>query len=151
MDISPIRNDADHEQALRTIERLWEAPAGSKEADAVEVLAILVEAYESDRWPAEASDPIDLLHYLISDDVGHTQSELAEILGSKSRASEILNRKRALTVEMIDKISKAWNISASLLAVPYALVDEATKVKSKWRGTRKTVRRKTVLKRRKAA
>jgi len=120
MDIRPIRTDADHEEAIREIERLWNAAKGSREADIVDVLATLVEVYEKARWPIEESDPVDILKYAI-DEMGHTQAELAHIVGSRSRASEILARKRALTIEMIDKISNAWGISRGLLAVPYAL------------------------------
>jgi HTH-type transcriptional regulator / antitoxin HigA len=78
----------------------------------------LVEKYEEGRWPAiDASDPIDLLHFAISE-FGHTQAELADLLGSRSRASEVLNRRRALTVEMIRTISDAWKIPADLLVRP---------------------------------
>jgi HTH-type transcriptional regulator/antitoxin HigA len=80
----------------------------------------LVDVYESARWEVADSDPIDLLRYAI-DEMGHSQSELAEILGSRPRASELLKRKRALTIEMIDKISKTWGIPRSLLAIPYPL------------------------------
>lgn len=133
MDIRPIRNDTDHEAALREIERLWGASAGSREADKLEVLATLVDAYESARWPVDNSDPVELLQYLI-DEAGHTQSELAEIIGSRPRASEILARKRALTIEMIDKISKAWSIPRGALATPY---DLAKTPRTRKRATRK--------------
>ena len=118
MDIRPIRNDDDHAAALREIERLWDAAAGTDDGDKLDVLATLVEKYEDTRWPnVDASDPIDLLNYAI-DELGHTQAELAELLGSRSRASELLNRRRALTVEMIHKISEAWKIPADLLVRP---------------------------------
>jgi HTH-type transcriptional regulator/antitoxin HigA len=118
MEIRPIRNDVDHEAALREIERLWNASAGSPEGDKLEVLATLVDTYESARWPAGDSDPVALLHYLI-DEAGRTQQELADIIGPRPRASEILARKRALTIEMIDKISKAWSVPRGVLAAPY--------------------------------
>ncbi|MDB5618342.1 helix-turn-helix domain-containing protein [Tardiphaga sp.] len=118
MDIRPIRNDDDHAAALREIERLWGASAGSEDGDKLDVLATLVERYEEARWPIiDAADPIDLLNYAI-DELGHTQAELADLLGSRSRASELLNRKRSLTVEMIHKISEAWKIPADLLVRP---------------------------------
>jgi HTH-type transcriptional regulator/antitoxin HigA len=120
MEIRPIRTDADHKEAIREIERLWNAPKGSREADVVDVLATLVAVYEKARWPMEKSDPVDILQYAI-DEMGHTQTQLAQIVGSRSRASEILTRKRALTIEKIDKISTAWGIPRGLLAVPYAL------------------------------
>lgn len=120
MSIRPIRSDADHDAAVREIEGLWDAPEGSPEADRRDVLATLVEVYEAKRWPVDVSDPVDLLNFAISD-MGRSQTELAEIIGSRSRASEILARKRAPTLEMIDKISRAWSIPRGLLAAPYAL------------------------------
>lgn len=118
MDIRPIRNDDDHAAALREIEKLWGSVAGTEDGDKLDVLATLVEKYEDTRWPhVDDSDPIDLLNYAI-DELGHTQAELADLLGSRSRASELLNRRRALTVEMIHKISQAWNIPADLLVRP---------------------------------
>ena len=78
----------------------------------------LVEKYEKSLWPiVDTSDPVDLLNYAI-DELGHSQAELAELLGSRSRASEILGRRRPLTVEMIHKISQAWKIPADLLVRP---------------------------------
>jgi len=118
MEIHPIRNDDDHAAALREIERLWGTAAGTEEGDKLDVLATLVEKYEESRWPnIDASDPIDLLNYAI-EELGHSQAELAELLGSRSRASELLNRRRPLTVEMIHKISEAWKIPADLLVRP---------------------------------
>ena len=121
MDIRPIRTDEDHRATLAEIEACWGAPEGSEAADKLEVLVALVEGYESRRWPIESNerfDPVDLLQYAI-DELGHSQTELAELLGSRSRASEILSRRRALTVEMIHKISETWKIPAELLVRPY--------------------------------
>ncbi len=119
MDIQPIRNDEDHRAALAEIERLWGAPAGTDEGDKLDILTVLVEKYEENRWPIEEPDwdPVDVLHYAI-DELGHTQAELAELLGSRSRASEILARQRALTVAMIRTISENWKIPAQLLIRP---------------------------------
>jgi HTH-type transcriptional regulator/antitoxin HigA len=121
MDIRPIRTDEDHRAALAEIDACWGASEGSEEGDRLEVLVALVELYEAKRWPVETDeifDPIDVLHYAV-EELGHTQAELAELLGSRSRASEILARRRALTVEMIHKISEAWKIPADLLVRPY--------------------------------
>jgi HTH-type transcriptional regulator / antitoxin HigA len=86
MEIRPIRNDDDHAAALAEIEKLWGAAAGSEAGDKLDILATLVERYEDTRWPVtDASDPIDLLHFAISD-LGHSQAELADLLGSRSRA-----------------------------------------------------------------
>jgi HTH-type transcriptional regulator / antitoxin HigA len=122
MEIRPIRNDDDHAAALREIERLWGAAVGTEDGDKLDILATLVEKYEEARWPSDdASDPIDWLHYAI-DELGHSQAELAELLGSRPRASEVLNRRRPLTVEMIRKISEAWKIPADLLIRPSRIV-----------------------------
>ena len=121
MDILPIRTDTDHRAALAEIESLWGAPQGSEAGDKLDVLLALVEIYEANRWPIEIEggfDSIDVLHYAI-DELGHTQADLADLLGSRSRASEILARRRALTVEMIQAISEAWKIPADLLVRPY--------------------------------
>jgi HTH-type transcriptional regulator/antitoxin HigA len=121
MDVRPIRTDKDHRTALAEIEACWGAPEGTEAGDKLDVLIALVEAYEARRWPMETRkrfDPIDVLHHAM-DEFGHTQAELAEILESRSRASEILSRRRALTVDMIHKISEAWKIPAELLVRPY--------------------------------
>lgn len=121
MDIRPIRTDQDHRAAIAAIDACWGAPEGSEEGDKLDVLVALVESYEARRWPIVSDkrfDPIDVLDYAI-EELGHTQSELAELLGSRSRASEILARRRALTVDMIHKLSEAWKIPADLLVRPY--------------------------------
>ena len=123
MDIRPIRTDEDHRAALAEIEACWGAAEGTEESDRLEILVALVELYEAKRWPIETDrnfDPIDVLHYAI-EELGHSQGELAKLLGSRSRASEILSRRRALTVEMIHKIGEAWKIPAELLVRPCKL------------------------------
>ena len=123
MDIHPIRSDEDHRAALKEIDSYWGAPDGSEEGDRLDVLLALVDVYEEKRWPIDIDenfDPIDVLNHAIQE-FGHTQAELAELLGSRSRASEILSRCRALTVDMIHKISRAWKISADLLVRPYRI------------------------------
>jgi HTH-type transcriptional regulator / antitoxin HigA len=98
-------------------------PEGTEEGDKLDVLLALVDIYEAKRWPIEIDetfDPIDVLQYAI-DDLGHSQAELAELLGSRSRASEVLSRRRALTVEMIHEIGKGWKIPADLLVRPYEI------------------------------
>ncbi len=123
MEIRPIRTDKDHRAALAEIDAYWGAREGTEESDRLDVLLALVDIYEAKRWPIEIDenfDPIDVLNYAI-DELGHTQAELAELLGSRSRASEILARRRALTVDMIHKISEAWKIPADLLVRPYKI------------------------------
>ena len=123
MEVRPIRTEKDHKAALAEIEACWGAPEGSEKGDRLDVLLALAEIYEAKRWPTALSkrfDPIDVLNYAI-DELGHTQAELAELLKSRSRASEILSRRRPLTVDMIHKISEAWKIPADLLVRPYRI------------------------------
>ena len=123
MDIRPIQTDEDHRAALAEIDASWGAPEGTEEGDKLDVLVALVELYEARRWPIEADrsfDPIEVLRYAI-EELGHSQGELAKLLGSRSRASEILSRRRPLTVDMIHKIAEAWKIPADLLVRPYRL------------------------------
>jgi antitoxin component HigA of HigAB toxin-antitoxin module len=127
MDIRPIRTDKDHRAALAEIERLWGAPDGTPDGDKLDILVTLVETYEDRRWPINSRrrfDPVDVLRYAI-DELGHTQAELAEILGSRSRASEVLARRRPLTLEMIQKITASWKIPADLLVRPYRIAASA--------------------------
>ena len=123
MEIRPVRTEEDHRATLAEIEACWGAPEGTEMGDRLDVLLALVDAYEEKRWPIDVDenfDPIDVLNHAI-EELGHTQAELAELLGSRSRASEILSRRRALTVEMIHKISSAWKIPADLLVRPYRI------------------------------
>ena len=123
MDIRPIRSDEDHRTALAEIETLWGAPEGTDDGDKLDVLLALVDIYEAKRWPVEIDetfDPVDVLRYAM-DELGHTQVELGELLRSRSRASEVLSRRRALTVEMIHKIAEGWKIPAGLLVRPYRI------------------------------
>jgi HTH-type transcriptional regulator/antitoxin HigA len=123
MDIRPIRTEEDHQAAVKEIEACWGAGEGTEEGDRLDVLLALVDAYEEKHWPIDIDvrfDPIDVLNHAI-EEMGHSQADLAELLGSRSRASEILSRRRALTVDMIHKISKAWKISADLLVRPYRI------------------------------
>lgn len=115
-----IRTDDDLTTALKRIEALWGSPSGTPDGDELDALATLVDAYESKRYLVKPSDPVDMLHFAI-EDMGRSQADLATILGSRSRASEILNRKRHLTLEQIRAISAAWNLPIALLAAPYEL------------------------------
>lgn len=120
MDIRPIRTDDDYEAALGEIERLWGAEPGSAEGDRLDVLATLVEGYEDKRWPIDPPDPVDAITFRM-DQGGLTQADLADLLGSASRASEILNRRRPLTLEMIRRLCSQWKIPAESLIRPYEL------------------------------
>lgn len=123
MDIRPIRTDEDYRAALAEIDACWGAAEGSEDGDKLDLLLALVELYEAKRWPIDIDDrfdPVDVLAYAI-EELGHSQTELADLLGSRSRASEILSRRRSLTVDMIHKISESWRIPAELLVRPYRI------------------------------
>jgi HTH-type transcriptional regulator / antitoxin HigA len=100
MDIRPIRTDADYEWGLQEIERLMDAKAGSSDGDRLDVLATLVSAYEAQHFPMERPDPIAAIEFRM-EQRGMTRKDLEKALGGKSRVSEVLNRRRALTVSMI--------------------------------------------------
>lgn len=118
--IRPIKSEADHRAALAEIDRLFDAPAGSEDGDRLEVLCVLVADYERKSYPVEPPDPIEFLTFAMQAQ-GRTQADLAQVLGSRSRASEILNRRRHLSAEMIAKLSKAWNMPTKPLSAPYAI------------------------------
>jgi HTH-type transcriptional regulator/antitoxin HigA len=103
MEIKPIRTKADYEAALQEIDRLWGAPYGSPAGDKLDVLVTLVEAYEAKHYPIPLPDPIEaILHYMESQ--GLTRRDLEPYLGSRARVAEILNRRRALSLNMIRKL-----------------------------------------------
>lgn len=146
MEIRPIRNDEDHLRALKAVKELWDAPEGSAESQQLDALATLIDAYERKRWPAGTSDPVQILEFAIHE-LGRSQAELGAIIG-RTRASEILNRKRALTIEMIDKISKAWGIPRGLLAIPYKIRRRAAPRPSRGASTRKAAARRSSVRKR---
>ena len=122
--IRPIRNESDYNWALKEIEAYFDdQPApGTPDADRFDVLAALIETYEDKNWAIEAPTPVDAIRYVLELN-GEKQSRLGAILGSKSRASEIMNLKRPLTLAMIQKISVELPIPAEVLIQPYHLSD----------------------------
>lgn len=126
MDIRPIRTEEDLRWALSEVERYFdnEPALGTPEADRFDVLSDLIEAYEAKHYPMGDIDPIDALNAFM-EMTGRAQKDLATLLDSAPRASEILNRKRALTIEMIDLIAREWKMPIDLLAHPYPLARAA--------------------------
>jgi len=119
MEIRPIRTDADHEASLAEIERLFDAEPGTPDGDRLEVLSVLVEAFEARHFPIEPPDPVEaILHHLESR--GLTRRDLEPYLGSRARVSEILNRRRPLTLAMIRQLQAGLGIPATVLIQPYA-------------------------------
>lgn len=120
MEIRPIRTNDDLTAALARIDALWGKEPGTPEGDELDILVDLVEHYESKHFPVEPMEPVDLLRVHM-DTTGRTQADLAALFGSRPRASEVLNRKRALTVDMIHRLSSEWHIPADCLVRPYHL------------------------------
>ena len=120
MDIRPIRTDTDHAAMMREIEALWGAGENTPQGDLLDVLATLVDAYEERRWPIADLDPVETIEAAMARE-GLTQADLATLLGSKSRASEILRRKRPLTLPMIRRIAREWRVPEALLVREYDL------------------------------
>ena len=115
MNIRPIRTEEDYEAALARIEALWDAAPGSEEADELEVLATLVDVYEEEREPIPPPDPVEAILFRLEQS-GRTRKDLAEILGvGRGRVSEILNRRRGLSLSMIRKLARSMNIPAEVL------------------------------------
>ena len=122
MKIKPITTDAEHEEALAEIDRLMDRnPAASTAAaDRLGVLATLVEVYEDTRWPIDPPDPVEAIKFAM-DQCGYTRKDLESALGSRQRVSEILNRRRRLTIEMVWNLHDKLGIPAGSLIKPYEL------------------------------
>jgi HTH-type transcriptional regulator/antitoxin HigA len=123
--IRPIRNEEDYETALEEIEQLWDAAPGTPEADRLEVLVTLVEAYEAEHYPIPAPDPIELILHVM-EARGLTRRDLEPYLGSRARVSEVLNRRRPLSLAMIRKLQSGLGLPADALVQPYPLYVSAT-------------------------
>jgi len=117
--IRPIRSEADYEAAVDEIERYFddEPKPGTPEADRFDLLALVVEDYERRRWPIEPPDVIEAIRYGMETG-GHSQADLGRLLGSRQRASDILNGKRSLTMRMAWKLNREWGIPAEALIAP---------------------------------
>jgi HTH-type transcriptional regulator/antitoxin HigA len=123
--IRPLKTEADYDWAIAEITKYFdnEPEVGSPDGDRFDVLADLIEVYEAKHYPIEAPDPVTAIRAHM-EMAGLKQVALAEIIGSASRASEILNRKRLLTMDMAHLINKNWHIPAEVLIQPYRLADE---------------------------
>lgn len=117
--IRPLRNEADYEAALAEIERYFDkAPKqGTPEADRFDLLALVIEDYERKNWPIDPPSPVDAIRYRMEIG-GYTQADLGRLLGSRQRASDVLKRKRRLTMQMAWKLHREWAIPAETLIQP---------------------------------
>lgn len=118
MELKPIKNEQDYEEALRAIERLWDAAPGSTAADELDILVTLVEAYEQKHYELPAPDPIAAIEYFM-ESRGWSRRELEPFIGPRGRVSEILNRKRPLTLTMIRSLAQGTGIPVAVLIQPY--------------------------------
>ena len=116
-EIKPIRSEADYQAALAEIERLWGAKLGTPAGDRLDVLATLIDAYESEHDPMDPPDPIEAIKFRMEQQ-GLTRRDLEGMLGSRARVAEILNRKRDLSISMIRRLHQHLGISADVLIRP---------------------------------
>ena len=120
MAIRPIRTKREHPAVLKEIEALWDAPEGSPRADRLEVLVLLVEAFERAHYPVSDPDPIDFLqHIMEARDL--SRRDLEPFIGSRARVAEVLNRVRPLTLEMIRRLATGLKLPADVLVRDYRL------------------------------
>lgn len=118
MDIKPIKTKKDYEQALGRLEVIFDSKKGTKHGDELEILGILIENYENEKFPIDFPDPVEAIKFRM-EQLGYNQTDLANVVGLKSRASEILNRKRKLSLDMIRQIHERLNIPTEVLIQAY--------------------------------
>ena len=118
--IRPIKSEADYDSALAVIDNLMGVAPNTPESDELEILVTLVESYEAKHWPIDAPDPIAVIEHVM-EARGLRQKDFAELIGSQPRASEVLKRRRPLTLAMIRALSAKWNLPADILVREYDL------------------------------
>jgi len=118
MRILPIRTEKDYEKTLERLEEIFDSKRGSKEGDELEILSILIDQYEKENFPIGLPDPIEAIKFRM-DQMGIKQKDLVEYLGFKSRVSEIMNKKRKLTLDMIRSLNRNLNIPTEVLVQEY--------------------------------
>ena len=118
MNIKPIKNKKDYEQALARLEVIFDSKKGTDEGDELEILGMLIENYENENFPVGFPDPVEAIKFRM-EQLGYNQTDLANVVGLKSRASEILNRKRKLSLEIIRQLHDKLNIPTEVLIQAY--------------------------------
>jgi HTH-type transcriptional regulator / antitoxin HigA len=116
-EVKPIRSERDYESALKEVERLWGAKAGTRDGDRLDVLATLIDAYEAEHYPMDPPDPIDAIMFRMEQQ-GLTRRDLEAVIGTRTRVAEILNRRRGLSIGMIRRLHERFGISAEVLIRP---------------------------------
>ena len=120
MTIRPIKSEADYDKALARMEKIFDAPAETKDGDEAEILSLLIEQYEQRHYAIDAPDPIEAIKVRMQD-LNMKQADLIGVIGGKSRVSEVLHKRRKLTVEMIRNLAVKLRLSADVLIQEYAL------------------------------
>ena len=116
-ELKPIRSEADYEAALAEVERLWGAKSGTPDGDRLDILATLIDAYETEHYPMDPPDPIEAIKFRMEQQ-GLTRKDLEPIIGTRTRVAEVLNRKRGLSIDMIRRLHDSLGISADVLIRP---------------------------------
>jgi HTH-type transcriptional regulator / antitoxin HigA len=117
IELKPIRTEADYDEALAELGRLWGARSGTPDGDRLDVLATLIEAYEARIHPIDPPDPIEAILFRMEQQ-GLTRKDLEPLIGTRARVAEVLNRKRGLSIEMIRRLNEELGISADVLIRP---------------------------------
>ena len=120
MNINPIKTETDYRNALKRLEIIFDATIGTPESDEADILGLMIDEYEKKHYPIEAPDPIEAIKIRM-EEMHLKQVDLVDAIGGKSRVSEILSRKRKLTVEMIRNLNRKLNLSPGLLINDYQL------------------------------
>ncbi|HMR93331.1 MAG TPA: transcriptional regulator [Chitinophagaceae bacterium] len=118
MNIRPVKTKKDYEKAMLRLENIFDAKKGTPKGDELEILSLLIEKYEDEKFPIDLPDPVEAIKFRM-EQMGLTQTDLANIVGHKSRASEILNRKRKLSLDMIRQLNQQWHIPTDVLVQAY--------------------------------
>ena len=118
MSIKPIKNKKDYENAMKRLEKIFNSRSGTKEGDELEILSMLIEKYEDEHFPIDSSDPVEAIKFRM-EQMGYKQKDLEKAIGYKGHVSEILNRKRKLTLEMIRNLHQKLNIPLEALVHAY--------------------------------
>jgi HTH-type transcriptional regulator/antitoxin HigA len=118
MKIKPVKTKKDYEQALARLETIFDAKRDSAEGDELEILSILIDHYEQQHFPIALPDPVEAIKFRM-EQLGYNQNDLADVVGLKSRASEILNKKRKLSLGLIRQLHENLNIPADVLVQAY--------------------------------
>lgn len=118
MEIKVIKSETDYQHALIRLEQIFDAKQNTVEGEELELLGILISNFENEHYPIELPDPVDAIKFRM-EQMGYTQNDLAKVIGLKSRASEILNRKRKLSLEMIRKLHSEMQIPTEVLIQAY--------------------------------